>query len=375
MMLVRLSLVRRVGALAILGAVVAGPAAAPARADLPEKSYAAVNRALVRDHVLPRYRALEAKSGAMAAAVATLCRQPSPAGLAAARAAYHNALDGWMAVQHLRFGPVELFMRAFRLYFWPQARGKVGPAVDALVRAPKPVPADKVRDISIAAQGFPAVEYLLYRQGEGLALRGAASGRRCGLLGGIARNIHTMAAEIVADWSGGTTSYARTIAASGPKKPVYKDSKEATLAFFKSLNDSLHLIADVKLRAVAGPSIAKARPRLVESRLSRRSMRNIVIDLEALRALYAGDKGTGLGTLVREAGDKKLDALMRRAFRLTLETARNIGKPLDQAVLDPKSRPRVETLILQVRALRQIVATRLAKALDLSVGFNALDGD
>jgi predicted lipoprotein len=44
-------------------------------------------------------------------------------------------------------------------------------------------------------------------------------------------------------------------------------------------------------------------------------------------------------------------------------------------VIDPTARPNVEKLHLEVRALRQIIAQRLAPALGFEVGFNALDGD
>ena len=111
---------------------------------------------------------------------------------------------------------------------------------------------------------------------------------------------------------------------------------------------------------------------------SGRSMRNITVSLAALAALYRGEGKTGKGLghlLAMRGGHKKLDALMRRAFRVTLATARSIDKPLDIAVRSKTLRPRVAKLHLQVRALTQIVRTRLAPALDLAVGFNALDGD
>ncbi len=308
----------RLGAVAVAIAIAAATAAAPARAAITEKLYGSVNQALVRDHVLPRYRKLEAESAKLVAAVGALCDRPSPAALAGARQAYNTALDAWMGVQHIGFGPVELFMRSFRLYFWPQARGKVGPAVDALLEAGKPIPPDKMRSVSIAAQGLPAVEYLLFEGGERLTKPGTAAHKRCLLLKGIAAGIEAMAQAIVREWTGGAIDFAKTVAKPGPKNPYYTTHKDATLAFFKSLYGGLDLIADIKLKPVVGETVAKARPRLVESRRSGRALRNIIVNLEALQALYVGDAGTGLGTLTRAAGDAKLDALLRRAFRITL---------------------------------------------------------
>ena len=66
---------------------------------------------------------------------------------------------------------------------------------------------------------------------------------------------------------------------------------------------------------------------------------------------------------------------MRKAFRVTLATARSVDRPLEKAATDPALRPGVSKLVLQTRALKQIVRDRLSTALGLAVGFNALDGD
>jgi predicted lipoprotein len=158
---------------------------------------------------------------------------------------------------------------------------------------------------------------------------------------------------------------------------LYKRHQEAALAFFQSLHDGLEAIVATRLCPVLGAKPKDDRPRLAESRSSSRSMRNIVVSLAALETLYTGDgKGkVGFALLVVARGDRKLDALMRRAFTLTLANARSIGKPLDVALRDKTLRPRAAKLLLQLRALKQIVRTRLAPAIGLTVGFNALDGD
>jgi hypothetical protein len=60
---------------------------------------------------------------------------------------------------------------------------------------------------------------------------------------------------------------------------------------------------------------------------------------------------------------------------MTIATARGINVPLARAVADPAARRQVEKLLLQIRALKQLVSQRLSAATGLVVGFNALDGD
>ena len=337
--------------------------------------YARVNTALVETHVLPRYTLLLAATEAFAATAKDLCAGDDRASRAHMQARFHDVMEAWMGVQHLRFGPVELFMRADRFYFWPQARGKVAAAVRALVAAgdESALLPSRISRASAAVQGLLAAEVLLYsaefvRVGRGTSMIG------CGLLKAATLNMRGMAAGILIGWREGEPPFAQFLSEPGPQNPYFQDHREATLAFFKSLHDNLQFITDVKLRPVVGETVQAARPRMAESRLSGRSLRNVIDNLEALQALYRGEGGPGLGDLIKTA-DPKLDRLLRKAFRLTTATARSIHRPLEDAVLDLSLRPRTEKLMTQVRALRQIVRDRLAPALALSAGFNALDGD
>lgn len=343
---------------------------------VPPAGYARVNQSLLENHVLPRYERLVDATGRFADAVTESCAGRAGGQVDLLRGYYHQVMDAWMGVQHLRFGPVELFMRSFRLYFWPEARGKVGRAVEALLAEPAPLAAAELPDASVAVQGLPAVEYLLYAEDGSDGGDTVGPARRCALLTAVTRNMADMAAGIVADWQGGDVHFRQSFLQPGPDNAFYKRHADATLDLFKSLHGGLRLIADVKLKPVVGEDIAAARPGLAESRRSSRALRNIVVNLEALETLYVGEGGPGLGELVAvHAGDAELDALMRKAFRMTLETARGIDPPFARAVEDEARRAATEKLLTRVRALKQIVRSRVASALGLTVGFNALDGD
>ena len=377
---------RRVLAAALLGIVSGAPA--PARSDeggddrITADAYQRVNESLVAHHVLPRYRRLAEAAAHFHDAVAALCASGDPGALAGARAGYHRTMDAWMAVWHLPFGPLEQQSRTQRLYFWPQARGKVGEAVarlladgDAALLSPP-----RFSGASVAVQGLPAAGHLLFERAAALTGEGGTEHRSCALLGAIAANVRAIAGAALREWrdhpAGGPPPFADLLLRPGPDNADFPAPKEATLLFFVALHDGLQFLDRVKLGPVVGATRDASRPRLAESLPSGRATRNVVRNLEALQALYAGEEGPGLGALVEASGaDAALDPLMRRAFRLTLSTARAIGVPLDAAVSDPALRPRTEKLLVQVRALGQLVRTRVAEALDLRVGFNALDGD
>lgn len=362
----------RRAALAALALMAAASSAAGA--PLETEAFARVNAALAENHVLPRYARLAAAAEAFAHASRDLCAAPrNDAAHSRAQAGFRDALAAWMGVEHVRFGPVEVLMRGHRFYFWPQARAKVAAAVRKAIAAgdQSALHPPRIAKANVAVQGLLAAEVLLYGDEPQRAVSSAAG---CALLTGVAANMRGMAADLVADWRDGSAPFARTVTRPGPKNEYFDSHQEATRAFFKSLHDSLQLIADVKLKPVIGDSPGKTRPRLAESRLSGRSLANVIDNLAALRELYEGGNGPGLGDLVRTA-DPKLHRLLRKAFRITLETARSVGAPVEDAAADAALRPGVEKLALQVKALRQVVRDRLAPALGFPVGFNSLDGD
>ena len=355
-------------ALALVLLILAGTASALRAQDIAAADYARVIAALVEHHALPRYERLERATNAFAAEAEAFCAGPSDDGRARLRERFHEAMDAWMGVQHLRFGPVDLFMRGYRFYFWPQARGKVADAVAEFVAAGEDDSA-RIGRANVAVQGLLAVEVLLYDD----RYLGADT-KGCGLLTAATANMRTMAAGILADWRDGNAAFARLMTMPGPDNPHVEDHAAATLAFFQGLHDSLQLIYDINLKPIIGDSAKTVRPVLAESRLSGRSRRNIVVTMEALQALYIGEGSAGLGDLTAVA-DPRLDRLMRKAFRLTLATVASIEGPVEQAAADPARRPPVKKLAKQIQALKQIVRERLAPALGLAVGFNALDGD
>jgi predicted lipoprotein len=100
------------------------------------------------------------------------------------------------------------------------------------------------------------------------------------------------------------------------------------------------------------------------------------LNLAAVRALYLGDGGTGLSEFVRDvAGAPQLDVRLRRGFDACIEAVDGVPGSLESAVATRSTRPAVERLLAEVRDLTHMVAEHLTTALDLPLGFNALDGD
>lgn len=356
--------------------VASGPALAATESD-----YLALNKSVVAGHILPRLKAFADAAGGLPPAAEAACASRGVADIRALQSAFGKAMDGWESIQHVRFGPIEFFSRGSRIFFWPDPRNSVGRQLGELL-AKKPageITETAIAKDSVAVQGFPALERLLYDDGAAakLAARTAESDKACAAVRAISANLATMARDMKAEWSEGADAYALDLEKAGPEHVRFMRHREVTLELFKSLYTAVELVADHKLARPLGASLQAARPKLAEAWRSERSLINIRLNLAAAQALYAGEgKGESPSTFLRDiAGEKELDELLTRAFAQTLATAQGISGTLEAGVSAAKERPQLDKLSREVKALKALLAQRLAPALGVPVGFNALDGD
>jgi predicted lipoprotein len=347
--------------------------ALPARA-ADDADYRRLNRAIVEQHIVPRYQQFAAATDRLAAAADQVCAAPRTAALDPLRETFVAALDAWQSIQHIRFGPVEFFSRGSRIAFWPDPRNNVGRQLDELLakRDEFLLAPETFAKGSVAVQGFPALEILLNGEDAAARLRGdgADAAFCCATVKAIAHNLQTMARDIHGEWTGGDDPYARLLDRADDVR--FRKPGEVTVELFKSLYTAVELVSDHKLARPMGNSVQAARPRLAESWRSKRSMDNIRRNLAAAQAMYDG----AISAFVREvAGDAALDALLRRAFAQTLATANGIAVPLEDGVAKAPSRAAFDKLSREAKALKTLLVQRLAPALDVPVGFNQLDGD
>ena len=182
-----------------------------------------------------------------------------------------------------------------------------------------------------------------------------------------------MAAGVLDKWQrpGGFRDSMLTAAAGND---AYFAAEDASGDLLKSLHTALQGVIALKLEAPLGASLEEAKPRRAESWRSGLSLANIRANLETADALYAAPGGFSAALKTLTEGDE-LDQAIRQGFGRAFAQLDAIGSPLDAAVEDPAARAQVEALLTEVKGLRQLVSEQLAPALDLLVGFNAMDGD
>lgn len=329
--------------------------------------------ALLPTHITPRIGALADATAALHAALERFATAPDSAGLTAARAAFAAAMDAWAGAQHLRPGPLLLEMRNDRFAFWPERRNIVGRQLGQLLTArdPKLLEPGAIAKQSAAVQGLTALERLLHEGGiTAASFTGDAGTFRAKLAIAIARNAAAIAAELRDGWA----ELAPKLAA-GEATPVGANPTEAVNNLYASVVTMTQIVVDQKLLIPLGASAAEAKPALAEAVRSGRSLAMVAGNLQAIRAIMLGEKGgPGFAALAPDsAAGTAARADAAKAFDAALAAVKAIDRPLDRAVAE--TRPKVEAAFKAAKAAQTVVNFTLPPLIDVTLGFNELDGD
>ena len=244
---------------------------------------------------------------------------------------------------------------------------------------------DELAGKSVALQGLPALEYLLYGDGaevlakereivggeESAAARStprvpsAAASRSA-----VATNIDRIAQALVEDWREGS-AYEKAFLSPIPEDPIYHAPKEVTLDLFKSFTSGIELVRDQKLAKPLGASPAEARPKLAAFWRSGLSFANAAGNLEGVRTLFA--KGGFAQIVAGELAGVENSILFDLDH--AIEVLRTIDLPMAEVAADEDVRAKIEALRVALKGAAQTAGDMIAQGAGLAFGFNAMDGD
>lgn len=350
--------------------VALGVATTAARA---EADHGALAKAALTKVIQPGYEAFAGGAAALAAETAALCKEPSDKALANARAAFVDAVKGWSAVEIFQFGPVNRDHRFERIYFWPDRKGLGYRQVrKALADKDESVTsAETLAKKSVALQGLPALEVLLYGEGaEALAQSGDGAAFRCRFAAAVADNLAQLSQELVAAWAP-DAPFTKSFLEPEPDGALYRAPRDVTLELSKAFSSGIEKVRDQKLGRMLGESAERARPRLAPFWRSEQSFPNMAANLRSVQALFVDG---GFAGIVAEQSpgveDSILFDLNHSTDVLDAET-----EPVARVVTDPEQRGKLEALRAGLKSANTTASALIAEGAGLSFGFNAADGD
>jgi predicted lipoprotein len=317
--------------------------------------HAAIAARALEGHVLSGFVVLADATSDMSAAAEAHCAGADTDLIAA----YHRSFDAWMAVAHLRFGPLEEGEAGFAIAFWPDPRGATPRALAALVAAEDPIVDDPTAfaETSVAARGLFALDALLETGPP------PQDGYACRLVRAVARDLARTAAGVEARWRDPYSVWLATAGAAG--NPLYLSPEEGSRTLFTALLAGLQATADLRLGRPLG-TLDRPQPRRAEAWRTARPARNAGLALAACRDLWT----------VAFVPEATAEARMRidASFAAAQRALADAGE-IETAVTAPGSRLRVEAAQQAVLRLHAALAADIGPALGVAGGFNSMDGD
>ena len=333
---------------------------------LPDADYAALAKAVIDQVVVPAYREHARAMQRLGPAIERYCMGDSASDVATVREAFGETMDAWQRTWPFGFGPVMREAGRARIAFWPGRPGSAARQMRKVLRTRDEslLDPEQLAGKSVAVKDLQALERLLFE-----VQRDAYT---CGFAGAVARYQSDLAEEILREWTkdGG---FRQAALAAGGASDEYADDAEVARDLIRVLTESLDVVIAQKLEVPLGASAEKAKPKRAESWRSARSMRNVALNIESIRALV--ETPGGFADLVTAHGESKLADTLRSGFEDAASKAGAVSLPLRDSVSDPDERAKLLELLGTLRSLRALVTGPLSRTTGLLVGFNSQDGD
>ncbi|EIJ43605.1 putative periplasmic lipoprotein [Beggiatoa alba B18LD] len=307
--------------------------------------------------VLPAYQAFIDQAQQLQQQANTFCTNASDAQqLTATQQAFHATLNAWMKTQAIRFGAVKQHNTDSKIQFFPDRKDTVKLKVTTLLASATPLTQTDIEKQGSTALGLSALEILLFEPAE-QTLNAFTDKQRCTYL--------TLATSTLLQ-DGNT---------------LFNQAKEAEKPNLTTLIASLIEITEIMKDSKLGAPLGKktngmVKPFFAENWRSHASLNNLQANLEGLQQLYTAGKGYGIDDYLQSLKHNELDTEIQQQIQSTIDVIQTIKLPLnDTLTVKSEERAKLERLFFELDILTRLIKTNLTEALQITTGFNSLDGD
>ncbi|MGB6104216.1 MAG: imelysin family protein [Pusillimonas sp.] len=293
-------------------------------------------------------------------------------------------VEAWAGIEFLRFGPLVAANRYERIYFWPDPRGMTLRQVQGLLASPAGVPdATELATHSVAVQGLPALEYVLYKEngllaggraaapggtGEAPDSPGMADAAACDYAVAIAGNLARVGAELVQAWTP-DGEYARQFSQPLPDNALYRSPREVAGEAIKALSTGLQFARDAKLLPVLGKGPGAAQYKRAPFWRSGLSARAMAATIDGMIRFYRA------GGYRYEADEAWVDDSLQGELQRARDNFSAMQSSARQLANSDEGYRQLTLASLLLKNAKGMVDEHMASAFDVRMGFNALDGD
>lgn len=304
------------------------------------------------------YSKLAVATSELKNAAGSYCEAPSPAELQKLKENWLAAFSAWQAVRFVGFGPIEENTRAWKFQFWPDPKNLTASKVDYWLNGDKSISTEAIGKDSVAIQGFPAVEYLLYDERITGTDKALPAERSCALLTAISGNLDANADSLSADWTALEERYLSV-----------EDYNNGTL---QSTMQALELMADWRLAGPIGKrGNGKPNPYVADAWRSGQSLNTLHASLQGLADYFV----PGLNLLLAEGGQLELAEQFSQQLNKTLAHFDQLPADIAPLMETEEGQKSLNALLDDVNATKTMLTGPISAALNIVRGFNSSDGD
>lgn len=305
------------------------------------------------------YQQLASQTEQFAQRADTYCAAPGSDDLNEVKAAWSSAFAAWQSVRFVDFGPIEQNTRAWKFQFWPDPKNLTATKARYWLKPERGEITEQAlaRD-SVAIQGFPAAEYLLFDAQVADGEQALPDARSCQLLTAIAHNLQTNASGLSSDWQQLQARYLQVA-----------DYDNGTLT---AAMHALEIMADWRLAAPLGArGNGKPNPYLADAWRSGQSLDMIQASLQGLADYFV----PGLNALMAENDALPLAEQFSAQLNRTLARFDTLPADITPLLESEEGIASLNALLADVRTTGQLLTGPIAAELNVVRGFNSSDGD
>lgn len=322
--------------------------------------------------ILPAYQQFAAKASELDAATTAFNNAPASGTLNDLRDKFVAAYKAWAAISEFEFGPAaDMSLSTHFTNSFPTDTNLIKSNINGATYV-----IDGVGNF--AAQGLPALDYLLYAYGDDATLarftsNGNAQGARQ-YLAALTSSLKTKSASVGNAWA--TGNYMKTFVAgtgtnSGSSLSLLVNS------FVKDWDVTLQNYKIGIPIGLYGPNVLPKAPEKVEGYYSGLSKELLIAQVQAMQNIYTGGSGKGIddkvaATSAQNSG-KPLNDAIKDQLSATLAKIQALPDPLSDGITNNESS--VNDAYTEVRKSTVLLKVDMCAALGIRISFQDDDGD
>ncbi|HLA58709.1 MAG TPA: imelysin family protein [Puia sp.] len=320
--------------------------------------------------ILPAYQQLSTNTASLDAAVTVFNSNPSSGTLTDVQTAFKTAYISWAATSEFEFGPAtDLFLTTHFINSFPTDTVTIRNNVNGAAYA-----VDGLGNYS--AQGFPALDYLLFANGSATTLaRFTTDANAAGAkqyLAVLSASLKTKAAAVSNAWSASEGNYLKTfINATG----VDAGSSLSLMvnAYVQDFDVNLQNFKVGIPIGLYGPSVLPKSPTKVEGYYSGLSDQLLIKQVQTYQNIYLGGLDDKVAATSAVNNGQPLNDVIKAELTVLLTKIQSLPEPLSTGIINNSTA--ITDAYTEIRKTTVLLKVDLSSALGIKISFQDDDGD